>query len=143
MALWSWLGVLLVAVAGCQTRTQSRAAQESTMKPLAVMYGQYLGAHRGVPPANEQQFCDFLKEKTADLARFGVKDVDSLFVSTRDQKPYVILYGKLTGPPGPAGQPVFAYEQVGSGGNRFVATSLGAVEDVDEATFKRLVPGAK
>ena len=70
----------------------------------------------------------------------GIQSVDALFTSSRDQQPYVILYGPLTGPPGPAGQPVFAYEKVGVNGKRYVATSLGAVQEVDEAEFRKLVP---
>ena len=42
-----------------------------------------------------------------------------------------------------AGQPVIAYEQEGVGGKRFIASSLGAVDEVDEATLAQLVPGAK
>jgi hypothetical protein len=82
------------------------------------------------------------KEAPSLLEQFAVKDVQALFVSSRDKEPYVILYGPLTGPPGPGGQPVFAYEKTGVGGTRMVATSLGAVEEVDETRLKQLVPSA-
>ena len=102
-----------------------------------------MAQHRGQPPANEAEFRTFVeKEGPSLLEQFALKDVSSLFVSSRDNQPYVILYGPLSGPPGPAGQPVFAYEKTGVGGKRMVASGLGAVEEVDEARFKELVPSA-
>ena len=41
------------------------------------------------------------------------------------------------------GQPVVAYETTGVGGKRLVANTLGAIDEVDEATFRTLVPNAK
>lgn len=115
--------------------------QVSTLKPLAILYGRFPAQHRGQAPANEAEFRTFVeKEAPSLLEQFAVKDVPSLFVSSRDKQPYVILYGRLAGPPGPGMQPVFAYERVGVGGKRLVASGLGAVEEVDEAKFKQLVP---
>ena len=54
----------------------------------------------------------------------------------------MVLYGAPDGPPGPGGAPVIAYEQEGVGGKRFVASSLAAIEEVDEARFRELVPNA-
>ena len=111
------------------------------MKPLAVYYGQYQGKHQGRPPANEAEFKAFLKTLPPEaLGSFAVTDVESLFVSSRDKKPYAIKYGKVEGPPGPGGMPVMAYEQEGVGGKRFIATTIGAVEEVDETRFRQLVP---
>jgi hypothetical protein len=128
---------------GCASREE--AAQEvSTLKPLVILYGQYVGQHRGQPPASEAEFKKFVESQGADTLRsFGVADADDLWVSPRDGQPYVVLYGPVAGPPGPGGQPVVAYESVGVGGKRYVASSLGAVEEVDEARFRELVPGAK
>jgi hypothetical protein len=39
--------------------------------------------------------------------------------------------------------PVIAYEQEGIDGKRFIATSVGAIEEVDAARFRELVPDAK
>ncbi len=142
VAGWTLVGLLAV---GCVSRTQSRPQQESMLKPLAIFYGQYTGQHRGQPPAGEAEFKQWLGTLgQAQLAAFNVKDVESLFTSARDGKPYVVLYGDAAraNPPALAGAPVIAYEQEGVGGRRFVANSLGAVEEVDEARFKELVPGA-
>ena len=128
---------------GCGGQRASREREESNLKPLAVFYGQFTGRHRGRSPANEAEFKEFLRSLSSEqLATFNVTDPESLFVSPRDQEPYVIIYGSPSGPPGPGGAPVIAYEQVGVGGKRFVASSIGAVEEVDEARFKELVPDA-
>ena len=136
------IGGVVAATMGCGGPDHV-AEEASTLKPLAILYGRYIAQNRGQPPANEAAFRAFVeKEGPSLLEQFEAKDVSSLFVSSRDKKPYTILYGPLTGPPGPAGQPVFAYEQEGVGGMRLVASSLGAVDEVDATKFKQLVPSA-
>jgi len=125
------------------TNTEAVQEQASTIKPLAVLYGKYIGEHRGQPPASEAEFKAYVQANGKPILDANkISDADSLFTSSRDHQPYVILYGPLKGPPGPAGQPVFAYEKVGVNGKRYVASSLGAVEEVDDAKFKELVPAA-
>jgi hypothetical protein len=136
------VAAFFAAPCGC-TPPADVEEQVSTLKPLAILYGRYLAQHRGQPPANEAEFRTFVeKEGPSLLEQFAVKDTQALFVSSRDNQPYTVLYGRLAGPPGLGGQPVFAYEKTGVGGKRMVATSLGAVEEVDEARFKELVPTA-
>jgi hypothetical protein len=135
--------LLLMAVSGC-TQNASQPTESSNMKPLAVHYGTYINRHGGQPPANEEEFKAYLKTVSPEaLKSFNVTDAESLLVSTRDKKPYVIRYGKVTGPAGPGGMPVFAYEQEGVGGKRYIATLVGAVEEVDDARFRELVPDAR
>lgn len=130
-------------VAGCGGSAAQKAEEASTLKPLMVLYGRYVGQHRGKPPADEAEFRKYVEAQSPqDLANIGVTDPAKLWVSSRDSQPYVIRYGAVTGPPGPAGMPVVAYEAKGSGGKRYVASSLGAVDEVDEARFRELVPGA-
>jgi len=139
-----WFVLAACVVAGCGQNTAKLEQETSNLKPLMVLFGQYTGQHRGQPPASEEEFKAYIKTvDPAALESLGVKDAESLFTSTRDKKPYVILYGGANGPPGPAGQPVVAYEQDGVGGKRYVASTLGAVEEVDEAKFRELVPSAK
>jgi hypothetical protein len=140
-------GLLIAALCalalGCGTRTASQPQQESRLKALAVLYGQFMPQHRGQPPANEAEFKKFIESQAKTLSNnFGINDPASVLVSERDGKPYGIVYGKPTGPAELAGAPVIAYEQEGVGGKRFVANSLGAVEEVDGARFRQLVPGA-
>lgn len=108
-----------------------------------VLYGRYVGQHQGKPPGNEAEFRKYVEAQGAtDLANLGVTDPAKLWISSRDGQPYVILYGPVAGPPGPAGMPVVAYESKGSGGKRYVASSLGAVDEVSDARFHELVPTA-
>lgn len=108
-----------------------------------VLYGRYLGQHQGKPPASEAEFKKYVEAQSPqDLANLGVTDPAKLWISSRDNQPYVIVYGDVSGPPGPAGKPVVAYESKGVGGKRYVASSLGAVDEVDEARFRELVPAA-
>ena len=136
------ISALLLIASGCTRNQKQSAPQEtSSLKSLAIVYGRYLGTHRGEPPADEAGFKQFVQSLPPEqLAAMKATDTNQLFTSARDHEPYVIVYGKPTGPPGPAGSPVIAYERTGIEGKRFVASSMGAVEEVDEARFKQLVP---
>lgn len=147
--LWSKLALLVISASlliacGCTKNQKQSAPQEtSSLKSLAIVYGRYLGTHRGEPPADEASFKQFIQSLPPEqLAAMKATDTAQLFTSARDHEPYVVIYGKPTGPPGPAGSPVIAYERTGVEGKRFVASSIGAVEEVDEARFKQLVPQA-
>jgi hypothetical protein len=139
------LGLACLAAAGCGgSQKKSLAVQQSGLKKLARVYGQFLTQHRGQPPANEAEFKKYAQSLNADdLASLGVKKADQIFLSDRDNKPYVVIYGQPKGPAGPGGSPVIAYEQEGQAGKRWVASALGAVEEVDEARFRELIPTAK
>jgi hypothetical protein len=134
--------VFCALLSGCgAAHRESQEREQSNLKPLAVFYGQFIGQHRGQPPASEKEFKEFIRSSgTRQLAGFDVSNVESLFVSSRDQKPYVVLYGKNA----PAGKArVVAYEREGKGGTRFIANDLGDVQEVDEAQLKEMVPGAQ
>ena len=139
--------VLLSVVVGCGDKGRSNKAQEgSPLKPIAKFYGDYVRQHQGMPPAGEAEFKAFLKEtKNAAWLKeeFKVTDIDKLLISPRDNKPFVIYYGTRSKNAGPGGALLVAYEQVGLEGKRFVASALGAVEEVDEAAFRKMVPDAK
>jgi len=132
-----------LAAAGCGSNEHKVEQESSNLKPLMVLYGRYIGQHRGQPPPNEAAFKEFVKSAGAAQLPAGAKDADSLFISTRDKQPYVIIYSAAKGPAGPGGQPVVAYEQQGVRGKRYVASTLGAIEEVDETRFRTLVPDAK
>ena len=142
------VGLCLAAVAVCVPSSgcggsgrESQEREESNLKPLALLYGQFIGQHRGRPPASQEEFKEFIRSSgSQQLASFGVTDLESLFVSSRDQKPYVVLYAK-DAPVGTAR--VVAYEQEGRDGTRFVANDLGEVQEVDEARFTEMVPAAR
>ena len=130
--------VLYPVLAGCDGGgTAGVKQEESSLKKLALFYGPYQGQHEGALPPDEQALKEFIKAQ-------GITDVDALFVSERDKQPYVILYaGETLGTEGPGGSPVVAYEKYGVGGKRYVASTLGAVEEVDDAKFREWVKNPK
>lgn len=117
------------------------------MKALSVLAGQYRGKNRGQSPPNLEALKAFVaKADATTLKALNIEpnQIDSIFVSTRDNKPFV--YRPATGGApkmGPDGKPVqhvLFYEAEGSGGSRWVAFELGGTELVNEAKFAQLVP---
>lgn len=115
------------------------------IRALNVFYGRYIGDHRGKPPANLEEFKAWIKKQDpGQFEAFGVdpNNLDALFTSPRDKQPFGFVFSASAMNPGPEGKgSVVIYEQTGAGGMRMVVYSIGRVEEVDEATFKRLVPG--
>jgi len=127
---------------GCG-RSQQQVEEESMLKPLAILHGKYASQHQGKAPADEAEFKKFVDAQGPEaLKAHGITDSAKLWVSPRDKQPFGVVYGTVSGPPGPAGQPVVAYESKGVGGKRMVASQLGAVDEVNEARFRELVPSA-
>jgi hypothetical protein len=145
--LWTVILVSLGLLAGCGPRgPATKAEEESPLKPIAKFYGEYAITHQGKPPPSEAEFKAYLKDpKITDRLKeeFQVTDIETMLVSPRDNKPFVIYYGTRSKNSGPGGGAVVGYEQQGAGGKRFVATTLGAVAEVDEAEFRKMVPDAK
>ncbi len=133
---------LVVACWGCGSIGEpNRAQEDSGLKPLAIFYGRYVAQHQGQPPKDEAEFKAYLKEpQNAEQLKdtFNFTDIDAIFISSRDKKPYVVIYGPVSGQ-GPAGAPVVAYEQEGVAGKRFVASNMGAVEEVDAERFQTMM----
>jgi hypothetical protein len=62
-------------------------------------------------------------------------DLDGIFISPRDNQKYVVRYN-LKPAPGGATRAV-AWEATGQGGLRYVALSVGYVEEYDDETFRQ------
>jgi len=139
---------VIACFGGCaREQTAGPARDPSGVRILAQMYGQYLRTHGGKAPADEKTFKAYVRAamaKGAGLPAEAVgRDPESLFISTGDGKPLVILYGPaaMRGPQtGPGGMPVVIYEREGVGGRRLVASPLPAVEEVDEEHFAPMAP---
>ena len=66
-----------------------------------------------------------------------VENPDELFISERDNQPYVIGYGpKADGKP----REVIAYEKTGVDGKRMVGYATGIVVELDDEHFREAVP---
>jgi hypothetical protein len=138
------VGLAFLMATGCSSQKKSLPREQSGLKKISRLYGKFLTQSHNVPPANEAEFKKFVHSlPPADVKSFGIDESDRIFTSERDGKPYVILYGQPQGPPGPAGSPVIAHEQEGKDGKRWVASAMGAVEEVSDARFRELVPAAK
>lgn len=129
----------ILAIAGCTQKAPPPTQQEIHLKALAVCYGKYLASHRGQTPRTEAEFKAFVEQLPREQIPGASTDLESLFVSPRDNEPYVVRYNLKQTTFGPSA-PVVAYEKTGVEGKRYVANLLGAVEEVDEARFKQLVP---
>lgn len=104
------------------------------------MYGRFIGANKGRGPKDEQELKTFIKGRSQEeLSNLGISDIDSLFVSSRDKKPYKLKFESKPSVPGQSSN-IFAWEQDGIGGKRFVAGTLGEILEVDQAKFQQLVP---
>ena len=131
------LALLLAAFSGCGPKADLETAElRSNMRALAVCYGDYMKTNRGRAPKSEKALRKWLEKRGDEyLEVLHVDTVDDIFISSRDNEPYVVIYGK------PAN--VIAYESVGIDGKRFVADNLGVAMEVDEAKFAEMVPDAK
>ena len=153
-ALLTILGTLTLGLAGCGTKQETESPVEHNIRSLAVLVGRYRGFNQGKAPASPEALKAFLKAKgpgESALKSVGLQpgEIDSLFQSPRDGKPFVYLAPKggtgmpaMPGPDGKTKKTVVFYESVGASGSRWVAYDLGAIELVDDATFKQLVPDA-
>lgn len=113
--------------------------EESRLKPLALLYGQYTGQHMGKAPANEEEFQKFVSQQISFLQQFKISDPSQLFISERDGKPYRVVYAGEPSPGQLLGAPIVAWEQEGINGKRFVGNTLGAVKEVSEEEFRQLI----
>jgi hypothetical protein len=138
----AWFGLAFLAVGCGQHSGGSSDEARARMTKLGQLYGRYSAAHRGLGPTNEQEFKDFITKMPADQLPAGVdpKELDTLFTCPRDGKPYGVVYSVAGGAPGPEGAPIIVYEQVGSGGKHYVCRNNVKIDEVDEPTFKKLVP---
>jgi hypothetical protein len=119
-------------MAGCADSEQEE--QQSNLRFLAAYYNQYRAHHRGQLPADEKDFKNFITKSGAST------NVDSIFVSNRDGKPYVVKYRGDKSWPHPE---IIAYEQEGRDESREVATVVGGYEKLSEEEFqKQMTAGA-
>ncbi|MGB9688728.1 hypothetical protein [Thermogutta sp.] len=145
--VWSIVaaGIALLAgisQSGCYTRTASKPREESTIKILGLLYGQYMGQHMGKAPPNEQAFREFVQRQTGFLKQFHIENSEDVFRSARDGEPYAVLYGDLSRTGQLLGAPVIAWEKKGVNGRRYIVNTLGSVKEVTEEEFTKLVPSS-
>ncbi len=148
--------ISVAVIRGLEQDDMESFASETYLKGFLKNYAIYLGLdgnqlwsmlsrqHGKVPDVSgtfwdiEEAVREYVEAQDSSLVK-KVSGVDQMFISERDQKPYVVFYGKDV----QKANGVVAYEQEGVGGKRFVADSLGVVDEFDEEQFRKRVPGAK
>jgi|SRR6516165_1636903 hypothetical protein len=129
------VGILLVKAWGKSGKGTTDPPAKLRLEKVFELYQSY-SRQKKKPPPNEQAFKDFLaaldpQEKT--VAHLG-DDVDDFLTSPRDGRKFVIRYG-IVPDVGGATRAV-AWEEIGRNGKRFVALSVGYVQECDEETFQ-------
>lgn len=131
---------VLLASYGCSSKPSAVPTNTSALVKLVTLYNVYTNQNR-VGPSSEAEFKKYIQGmKPEGLQSMGLDpaQLDTYFVSPRDNKPYKFIYKVRPGDP--TKPPVVAYEQDGSGGMREVAFLNCKVEEVDAARFQQLVP---
>ncbi len=132
-----WVVLLLSwSILGCgQPPAKPEPEAKVRLTKLLRLYQVYVEKNKKGPPS-EQVLRDFgqkLTPQERDEYLIG-DDLDSIFTSPRDNQKYVVHYNLKLDP----GQTrAVAWEATDQGGLRFVALSLGYVEEYDDETFKQ------
>lgn len=137
------LVALLVAglLSGCRDGGEVAPVQ-TNLGWLGSMYGMYISQNGGNAPKSIDDLRKFVAKKATSeqLAQFNVANVEELFISPRDGKPFALVtYAKLP-PPGIGPPPIVLYESEGQDGQHAVAFLGGITETVDENRLSELLP---
>jgi hypothetical protein len=123
---------ILAAAVGCNESAELSSPAARRLHILATVYLDYAVA-KGAGPANHEQLkAHFQNAPPFLLSAEGVsaKDCDSVFISSRDNEPFVITYGERFAVRDDA--PIIACERVGKDGMRLAAYANGKIDWVDE-----------
>jgi hypothetical protein len=136
---------LLAGVVGCTDETARQVGEmnKSNIQRLCNIYEAHQNYKGGKGPKDEAAFKEFIKAYDPNkLAMMGIDpgNVDGLFVSERDGKPFKIRYN-VGGGRGSVAPIVFEAE--GKDGKKQVASTGGGgkVDEVDDATYQQLWSG--
>ncbi len=133
----------LFAAGGCLNRVNPDSmiakANDSNVKRLATMYSIFQTQNGFRGPKDEASFRQFIRQQDPQrmkVAGMDISDVDSLFISERDNQPFKIRFGVNTVIRGPA-MPVI-FEAEGIEGKRQVGFTNGPMQEVDSAEYEKL-----
>lgn len=140
------VAMVLLPLPGCSAGSEEGPPETARrLQTLARMFNRYAAhpKHRGKAPPNEAALKAFIQNDipAAERKAMNIENVDELFASPRDKRPFVVNYGKDAANPlmAPgagvqakgAARPVLAYEHTGEGGKRWVVYGPGETEEVD------------
>jgi hypothetical protein len=132
-----------LAIGGCGGQPSSTGMSQDdfqTLRFASGMYETYISEHKGKTPPDEQTYRSFIATKQDVLGRMQ-RTADQLLTSPRNGEPLTFVYGRKL-PQGPDGVAYIAYEKTSVDGKRGVLAARGLFEEIDEAQFKKIFPGA-
>ena len=133
------LALVAFSFGGCDASApEVNPKTEAQFKVLGILYGKYMGNTRGKPPANAEQFLDFLKGKKPSWEKI-VNSAEQLLVSPRDNEPLKVLYGEDVTKQRQTASPWIAYEQSGVDGMRQVVSVRGGLKLMDDAELQSVI----
>ncbi len=133
----AFLGMLAsLLFAGCGS--DKPGADMTKLMHVVDFQRQFAEEHDGHEPQSADELREWVKAKDPqELAVRQIADVDSLFISSRDGEPFVVVprdKGAVTSDQ----NRIVAYEQTGVGGLRLVAFDLGQVMEMDSELITHL-----
>lgn len=129
----STLLVFAVSSLGCSgsSPVNNQQKQEDKIHALLTLYFN-AGKALGHSPKDEAEFKKYVQENGGPfLERLKIQSVDELFTSSRDGKPFVIVFGKRQ-------SGVVLYEAEGGNGSRLVGYDIGQVKELNAEQFTEL-----
>jgi hypothetical protein len=140
-----WVGaavVLALAASGCGTDPRNSPTAKK-LRGLASLYTYLATSQQGRGPATEAEFRRFVREAPAVVLSSNRVELtgsrDDLFVSDRDQRPFVICYGVNIQGMSATKAPLVAYEKEGKNGKHLVAYANMQVDEVDGPRLQELL----
>jgi len=136
--------ILVAWSAGCsrdKTAEQVGEMNKSNIQRISNMYAAYQNMKGGGGPKDEADLKAWIREydpNKLSMMKIDVNNLDGLFTSERDGKPFKVRY-KVGGGRGSVDPVVF--EQEGAGGKKQVGFTGGKIEEVDDETYAQLWAG--
>ena len=131
------LSLLLAGASGCSSGSAPPEPEaKARLTKLLRLYQVYVEKNKK-GPANEQALREFgqkLSAKERDEYLIG-EDLEGIFTSPRDKQKFVVRYN-LRVDSGGATRAI-AWEATPQDGKRYVALSIGYVEEYDDETFQQ------
>jgi hypothetical protein len=140
------LAAVFLLLPGCSSEdngaSQIAALNTSNIQKLTNLYSAFQVNRYGPGPKNEGEFKRFIKDEMGPyhlgLMQVDPNNIDAVFISERDHKPFKVRYG-VNGGPGIVNPVVF--EEEGVGGKKQVGINGAKVVEVDDAQYKEMWEG--